>query len=78
MMADLARDQPGELRPTDDIERLLGTWWYGPGRRALMALDGIDRAARSLPRRVARRARRLGRQTGRGVVRQVERLVHRP
>ena len=78
MVEDLARDQPGELRRTDDIERLLGSSWYGPGRRALMALDVVDWTARSLPRRLARRARRLGRRTRRGVVRRVERLVHRP
>ena len=78
MVEDLARDQPGELRQTDDIERLLGSWWYGPGRRALMALDVVDRGARSLPRRVARRVRRLGRRTGRGVARRAKRLRHRP
>ena len=77
MVEDLTRDQPGELRQTDDVERLLGSWWYGPGRRALLALDVVDRGVRSLPRRVARRARRLGRRSGRGVIRRVERLVHR-
>lgn len=78
MMADLARDQPRELRQTDDIERLLGSWWYGPGRRALMALDGVDLGARRLPRTIARRAQRLGRRIRRGVVRRVKRLVRRP
>jgi FkbM family methyltransferase len=78
MMADLARDQPRELRQTDDIERLLGSWWYGPGRRALIALDGVDLGARRLPRTIARRARRLGRRIRRGVVRRVKRLVRRP
>ena len=78
MMAELARDQPGELRQTDDIERLLGSWWYGPGRRALMALDGVDLGARRLPRSIARRGRRLGKRIRRGVARRAKRLLRRP
>jgi FkbM family methyltransferase len=59
MVDDLARTQPGELRRTDDIERLLGSWWYGPGRAAVKALDPINLRARRLQRRVTRRLRRM-------------------
>jgi hypothetical protein len=77
MVNDLERTRPDELRQTADIERLLGSWWYGPGRRLLKALDIVDARARMLGPRLARRARRLGGRTGRGVIRQVGRLVHR-
>jgi len=33
-----------ELRPTDDIERLLGSWWYPVGRLLVKYLDVPDRA----------------------------------
>ena len=77
MVNDLERTRPDELRQTADIERLLGSWWYGPGRRLLKALDIVDARARMLGPRLARRLRRLGGRTGRGVIRQVGRLVHR-
>ncbi|HYK94615.1 MAG TPA: glycosyltransferase family 2 protein [Candidatus Dormibacteraeota bacterium] len=59
MVDDLARSEPGQLRRTDDIERLLGSWWYSRGARIVKALDPLDRRARRFGRRVVQRARRL-------------------
>ncbi|HJW76013.1 MAG TPA: glycosyltransferase family 2 protein [Thermoleophilia bacterium] len=53
---------PIELRATDDIERLLRSWWYPVGRAALKASDYLDRLAavgrhpRSSVRRLVRSA----------------------
>ena len=46
-----------ELRDTEDIERLLGRWWYGAGIEALRAAEPINRAYHS-SRSHAGRARR--------------------
>ena len=49
MMADVVgSDLPGGLRPTDDVERMLDSWWYPCGREALKALDYVDRLLRWL------------------------------
>jgi glycosyltransferase involved in cell wall biosynthesis len=56
-----------ELRPTDDVEKLLSSWWYPVGAALLGALEPIDRAWRySKPRlvnlaygRVPHRVRRV-------------------
>jgi FkbM family methyltransferase len=77
MVDDLRRTRPDELRATDDIERLLGSWWYGVGRAALIALDVLDSRSRAIARRVVRRGRRLGRRGGRGIARRAGRLVGR-
>lgn len=54
-----------DLRPTDDVERLLDSWWYPLGRRGLMMGDHLDRARRAaqhprswLRRRAALRTKR--------------------
>jgi hypothetical protein len=46
-----------ELRQTDDVERLLRSWWYPLGRGFLMAGDYADRAVTGLrhPRSTLRR-----------------------
>jgi len=77
MVDELRRTRPEELRRTEDIDRLLGSWWYGIGRRVLIAVGVLDARSRALARRVARRIRRLGRKTRRGVVRGAGRLVGR-
>jgi FkbM family methyltransferase len=77
MMADLERATPEALRATDDIERLLGAWWYAPGRTALIAIDAAGTGSRAFVRRTGKRARRLGRRAGRGIARRVGRLVGR-
>jgi hypothetical protein len=75
MLAELASSSPGDLRATDDIERLLSTWWYPLGRAALRRLEPVDRGlrlvlspiaavvgpARRMTRRLTRRALRLAR-----------------
>jgi len=45
-----------ELRPTDDIERLLRSWWYPPARSLLKRLEALDRGTTSA-RTSLRRAR---------------------
>jgi glycosyltransferase involved in cell wall biosynthesis len=57
-----------DLRPNDDVERLLDSWWYPLGRRGLMVGDYADRAARAarhprswLRRHAALHRRRVGR-----------------
>jgi FkbM family methyltransferase len=67
MVQELATNAPGELRRTDDVERLLGSWWYGPGRAILKAVDPVDAWFRAIlrrgfPRRAARFARRVARR----------------
>jgi FkbM family methyltransferase len=67
LMSDLANGQPGELRDTADVERLLNAWWYGIGRGALQTVDVAERRilrpgfrfARRIRRGLARRARRI-------------------
>jgi hypothetical protein len=59
MVADIAHDRPGDLRRTDDIERLLGSWWYGPGRSIVQALEPADIKVRRLARRIRRRVDRV-------------------
>jgi hypothetical protein len=59
MVDELARDHPEQLRPTDDIERLLGSWWYPLGRTAIRGLDPVDRRARWLAQRIAKAPRRI-------------------
>ncbi len=72
MRADIAAGRLNvELRPTDDVQRLLNTWWYRPACQGLKLLDYVDRAVAplrrplnrftQLPRRVLRR---VGRQLG--------------
>lgn len=48
-------------RGTDDVERLLGRWWYPLGRAGLMVGDYIDRFLQSArhPRSQSRLARRI-------------------
>jgi hypothetical protein len=82
MVDDLARERPRELRATDDIERLLSTWWYPLGRQLLIGLDPIDRRLRLPPRaivhalrRIARRAVRVARRTVRRAVRVLRRAA---
>jgi len=82
MVDDLAREHPAELRRTDDIERLLSTWWYPLGRWALMRLDGVDRVVRGvagtgrrLARRLARRSPRIIRRTLRRAARMAGRVA---
>jgi len=79
MVDELSRSHEHELRPTDDIERLLSTWWYPLGRAALRRLEPVDRGARwllrpfrgavkpvrRLARRATRRARRVLRRSQR-------------
>ena len=63
MMSDIrAGLVSAELRPTDDVERLLRSWWYPLGRRCLMVGDYADRGAHALrhPRSTLRRLRRRG------------------
>ncbi len=43
MVADLRAIDPGQLRSTDDIERLLASPWYRAGRTALKILAPCDR-----------------------------------
>ena len=44
MMDDvLAGRTPATVRGTEDVERLLGRWWYPVGRVGLMAGDHVDR-----------------------------------
>ena len=62
LVADIAASHPGELRPTADIERLLRSWWYGPGAAVLRALDPVDRRIRGLPRSARQAARRVARR----------------
>lgn len=57
-----------DLRPNDDIEQLLDSWWYPLGRRGLMVCDYVGRAARAarhprswLRRRAAIHRRQVGR-----------------
>lgn len=50
MMETLAATAPGELRRTDDIERLLGSRRYAAGRAALKVLEPVDRLGRSAVR----------------------------
>ncbi len=82
MVEDLrASDVPGELRPTDDIDRLLDAWWYRAARPVVRALDPWDLRIRSLskasgrPRkgaeRLAKRGRRFARRVRRGVRRRL-------
>jgi FkbM family methyltransferase len=88
MVDALARDHPDQLRATDDIERLLSTWWYPLGRWLLILLDPIDLAMRSLfrpiPRttrrgtRFARRAARFGRRNVRRAIRVARRVAGMP
>jgi FkbM family methyltransferase len=75
MVQELAATTPGELRGTDDIERLLGSWWYAPGRAILKAADPVDARLRALiaPRGLPRRAARFARRVARGVARRVAR-----
>jgi len=54
-----------ELRANADVERVLGTWWYAPGRRALMMGDYLDRA-RTAGRHPRSWWRRRARARGRG------------
>lgn len=48
-------------RPTDDVERLLGRWWYPIGRRGLIVGDYVDRSLRFLrhPRSQSRLLQRI-------------------
>jgi hypothetical protein len=48
MMGDIRSGKiSADLRPTDDVERLLCSWWYPLGRRGLVACDYLDRASRT-------------------------------
>ena len=48
MMDDvLAGRTTASVRDCDDVERLLGLWWYPVGRAGLMAGDYIDRCLKS-------------------------------
>jgi FkbM family methyltransferase len=67
LVDDLARSRPNELRPTADIERLLGTWWYGLGRRGLIAVDDVLIIRLRLTHSTRRRVKRLVRRA-KGVV----------
>jgi hypothetical protein len=85
MVADLARDQPDALRATDDIERLLSTWWYPVGRQALIWLDPLEQGVRSAAdgfrrrgRRLMRRVRRLARRSLRRTLRFAGRITTLP
>jgi FkbM family methyltransferase len=71
LVDELAAEHPEELRQTADIERLLGSWWYGLGRAGLIALDDARTVARRQVRANTRRARRLLRRTRRGVARRI-------
>jgi len=57
-----------ELRETQDIERLLGRWWYPLGGRVLRALDPVDRINRRVIGRIKRECATLRRVSipGRG------------
>lgn len=77
MMGDLASSAPHELRRTDDIERLLGSWWYPLGRVALRGLDVVDRTARTLPKRAAKAARRAARKSARAARRILRKALRR-
>ena len=58
MMSDIRAGRvAAQLRQTDDVERLLRSWWYPLGRSCLMAGDYVDRAARGIrhPRSTLRR-----------------------
>ena len=58
MMSDIRAGRVSvELRPTDDVERLLRSWWYPIGRRCLTMGDYLDRAAHGVrhPRSTLRR-----------------------
>ena len=47
MMSDIRAGRvSAELRRTDDVERLLRSWWYPLGRLCLMVGDYLDRAVR--------------------------------
>ena len=47
MMSDIRSGRVvADLRQTDDVERLLRSWWYPLGRCCLMVGDYVDRAAR--------------------------------
>jgi hypothetical protein len=62
------RDGPWTLRRTDDVERLLRSWWYASGRETLKGLDYADRAARWARLQTSRAAhvpRRIRRVLGR-------------
>lgn len=55
MMNDvLAGRTPATARGTEDVERLLGRWWYLVGRRGLMAGDYADRLLQSVRRQAGR------------------------
>jgi hypothetical protein len=66
MMSDIRAGRvAADLRDTDDVERLLRSWWYPMGRRCLASGDYADRVARVVrhPRSAVRRelaARRHG------------------
>jgi glycosyltransferase involved in cell wall biosynthesis len=59
MINDIASSEPNALRRTDDIEALLGSFWYRLGRTALKALDPLDLVARRSARDLRNRAGRL-------------------
>jgi hypothetical protein len=45
MMADIRAGRVrAQVRQNEDVERLLGSWWYPVGRRCLMIGDYLDRA----------------------------------
>jgi FkbM family methyltransferase len=78
LVDDLARSHPDELRQTADVERLLGTWWYGIGRSALILWDDVLTGGRRSVRSRRRRAKRLIRRTGRRLARRARALGRRP
>lgn len=69
-----AHDIRGGLRPIDDVDAMIDSWWYPVGRNALKVLDYVDRLVRwtllqalrasHAPRKVARAIRRA--TSGRG------------
>jgi hypothetical protein len=80
MLDDLARSRDYELRPTDDIERLLSTWWYPLGRTLLIAAEPVDRRVRGILRplgRAIRQTPRIARRFARRGIRRVRRLAGR-
>ena len=77
LVDDLARSHPDQLRQTADVERLLGTWWYGLGRGALILWDDYLTGGRRSIRSRRRRVKRLVRRTRRRAARRVRRLGRR-
>jgi hypothetical protein len=55
MMKDITEGgTSAELRPVEDAEKLLGSWWYPLGREGLRILDHVDRGCQLVWRQLLR------------------------